>query len=368
MTGFPKLTRSMSTGETGVNLIATIVNRDLGWIFRRNHAEHDFGIDGYIDIVTGDGFVTGRCLAVQIKFGASYVARKQPYGYSYVGEAKHLNYLVNHPLPVLLLIGDPETTKFYWTPFNPDAVVASEQGWTISVPYDQVFDASAAASLVALAGPAHDYGAALDYHSRLNGALQSADVIFCPIARSDIETQNYRDTVRVFERLAITPEFARSNQGKVELFVDGYDDDSRELWQIPEAVLWMRAIESQIKYWFYFLCAQENAQALRTFTYCVCGAQFLSAVKYGPGEVPLEMDGTLLVPFLERNLAWLNEIAERLSLPESEIQRIGLRALACIGFELSEGVLKLRRTVTNSTDAIPHSNDPRKRKRRRRKS
>ena len=130
----------------------------------------------------------------------------------------------------------------------------------------------------------------------------------------------------------------------------------------------MTAIESLVKYWFYFLHAEDKAQGLRTFTYCVYCAQFLSGVKYGPGEVPLEMDGALPVPFLERNLAWLNEIAERLSLPESEIQRIGLKALACIGFELSEGVLKLRRTVMNSTDAIPHSNDLRRRKRRRRES
>ncbi len=366
MTGFPKLTKSMATGEAGVNLVATIVNRDLDWIFRRNHAEHDFGIDGYIDVVTGNGFVTGRCLAVQIKFGASYVARKQPYGYSYFGEAKHLNYLVNHPLPVVLLIGDPETVTFYWSLFDPDKVVASEHGWTISVPYDQVFDARAAANLAAIAGPAHDYSAALDYHSQLNQALEGADVIFCPILRSDIETQHYHSTVQIFERLAITPDFARSNQGKVELFLDGYDDDPRELWQIPDVVSWMKAIESLVKYWFYFLHAADKALGLPTFTYCVCDAQFLSGVKHGPCEVPLEMDRALLVPFLERNLDWLNEIAERLSLQESEIQRIGLRALACIGFELSEGVLKPRRTVTSSTDAIPRSN--RLGKRRQRKS
>ena len=44
----------------------------LGWLFQRNHQEHDFGIDAQIELVTADGYLTGQLLAVQIKYGKSF--------------------------------------------------------------------------------------------------------------------------------------------------------------------------------------------------------------------------------------------------------------------------------------------------------
>jgi hypothetical protein len=72
--GFPKVQPSALAGEAGVNLVAGVVNAELGWMFRRTHNEHDFGIDGYFDVVSASEEMTGRSLAVQIKYGRSYTS------------------------------------------------------------------------------------------------------------------------------------------------------------------------------------------------------------------------------------------------------------------------------------------------------
>ena len=65
--GFPQFSRTAQQGERGVNVVSRIVNETFGWLFKRNHQEHDFGIEGQIEVVTPMGSVTGQALAVQIK-------------------------------------------------------------------------------------------------------------------------------------------------------------------------------------------------------------------------------------------------------------------------------------------------------------
>ena len=89
--GFPKYTHSARQGEAGVNFVAKIISNEFGWIFRRIHQEHDFGIDGQIEIVGDDRSITGQILAVQIKHGPSFLSEKTRWGYIYRGEVKHFN-------------------------------------------------------------------------------------------------------------------------------------------------------------------------------------------------------------------------------------------------------------------------------------
>ena len=56
---YPKLSKSAKLGEQGVLNVERLINEEFGWLFRRVHQEHDFGINGHIDIVLPDGSVTG---------------------------------------------------------------------------------------------------------------------------------------------------------------------------------------------------------------------------------------------------------------------------------------------------------------------
>jgi len=119
MQPLPKQSPSQSIGEIGVNIVSLKVHQSLGWNFRRTPQELDFGIDGYIDIVTDEGYVTGKSIAVQIKTGPSYLRDgSNTETWRYVGDLKHINYYINHHTPVLLLLVDHQNHEIWWRQFS----------------------------------------------------------------------------------------------------------------------------------------------------------------------------------------------------------------------------------------------------------
>ncbi len=71
--GYPQFSPSARKGELGIQLVSKIVNDDFGWLFKRNHQEHDFGIDGHVELITDERSVTGQMFAVQVKFGKTFL-------------------------------------------------------------------------------------------------------------------------------------------------------------------------------------------------------------------------------------------------------------------------------------------------------
>ena len=75
----------------------------------------DVGVDGNLEFVSPDGYATGRLVAVQVKSGPSYFSHPSPRGWKFYPEAKHQNYWEFFPLPVLLVLHDPNAAVCYWT-------------------------------------------------------------------------------------------------------------------------------------------------------------------------------------------------------------------------------------------------------------
>lgn len=331
--GFPKIHRSVLTGEAGVNLVARSVTNNLKWLFRRTHNEHDFGIDGYIDIATTDGHVTGRSLALQIKHGRSYTSRRDAHGYHFYGDPKHINYLLNQPLPVLLVIADPKSEACFWEHVQQDTIELTNKAWKMHVPFENRLDSASRGALERLAGPALDHVAELDEYWQVKNAMIASDFHIFPITRENIKSRHCDPLLEFFERLQMTKAVARRSQGKVELLIEGYDDDPRELWEIPEVVAWFKAVEARVKYWFYFLRADTDSPSLPLLTYCVCEVRPVPELREGPSaNPPVEFDPPVLEGFLLRNFQWLNELAERLGLSEEENKRISQAIFARLGF------------------------------------
>lgn len=74
----------------------------------------DVGIDGQLEFVS-DGYATGRTVAVQVKCGSSFFTRPSANGWKYYPEQKHKNYWEAFPLPVILVLHDPDSGVSYWT-------------------------------------------------------------------------------------------------------------------------------------------------------------------------------------------------------------------------------------------------------------
>jgi hypothetical protein len=227
----PQYIGSARKGEHGVSIVSQIANDRFGWIFRRNHQEHDFGIDGHIEVVTASGSVTGQMLALQIKCGKSYFERRNALGYVYSGSAKHFNYFANCPVPVLIVLCDPNTDDCRWALFDPKQTRRKGKGWELTIPFMSQL-ANDREALENLLPSLHDSFSEKEYW-RLNAMIADADYLHYVIGKDEVEKSDTSHARDFFERLKANRELAFACQGKIEMPISGYDDDERELFEIP---------------------------------------------------------------------------------------------------------------------------------------
>lgn len=108
----PKSPSNYQTERLGINAVAVAVAR-LGLIWRETPTG-DVGIDGQIEYVDAAGHASGRLLSVQVKAGTSYFANETDDAYLFYPGAKHRRYMEQHPLPVILVLHNPDTDTSYW--------------------------------------------------------------------------------------------------------------------------------------------------------------------------------------------------------------------------------------------------------------
>lgn len=130
------------TARIGVHGVATLVLGKLGWIFREQY-ESDHGIDAIIETAVG-GRPTGKLIALQIKAGPSYFAEDNSVdGWVMRGPKRHLNYWLDHQLPVLVVLFDTRNGSAYWAHVNQASATFTAKGYRLDVPATQVLDGSA---------------------------------------------------------------------------------------------------------------------------------------------------------------------------------------------------------------------------------
>ena len=329
--GFPQYTPSAQKGERGVDAVSRIVNEHYKWLFRRHHQEHDFGIDGQIDVITSEGFVTGQMLAVQIKYGKSFFTEENRWGYVYRGDLKHFNYLANYPLPVQIVLCDPSTEKCYWTVFDKTQAEVTDSGWKLNVSRGNILKDSKS-ELEALLVPMEDSLAALEAYWSLNRLMvQSSDIHFV-IDRNDVEAMDTSEPRVFFDRLCSTKELAFHCQGKVEISFHGYDTDSRELFQVPEMRSYSLALCEALPELLFFIQTQKPASGLKTIVLCQSQTTIVgvgSLLRRRPHKI--EFTTKEVGEFFMRLWPGLNRMTEWLEMTIEENKRISYAATKAAG-------------------------------------
>lgn len=306
-------------------------------IFRRVPQEYDYGIDGFIDYVV-EGQVTGGTVAIQIKYGESYFLNETVDGYWYEDSFKHLNYYLNHPSPVFIFLVDPRGGAVYWNDVSVEKLIGKGKKWRLLIPKDNLLEgnfSSRMRELLGLQDFSTEVHASLETHEALVKLIAGSDLTMLGIGREAIETENIRGIASYFEALRSDKKRARKSQGKVGFYVSGYDDDSRELYEIPEVVNYFKKLEPEVKYWFYFLSTNPLVDSLKVLFFCLCN----------PKKEGKDTESDLLYPdpdlqrsFFKRNFFWLNELTDFLGQSVSENKRVSLEVFKYLG--IPDDVLK----------------------------
>ena len=97
-------------GKLGVNYVTDIVDR-CECYFNKIEQENDIGIDGIIELVE-DSLPTGKCIAVQIKTGGSYVNKRKCE--CRIPIDNHYEYWKNYSMPVYGVVYDLDDNIAYW--------------------------------------------------------------------------------------------------------------------------------------------------------------------------------------------------------------------------------------------------------------
>jgi hypothetical protein len=329
-TDLPRFSQAAQQGERGVHVVSTIVFDEFGWIFKRNHQEHDFGIDGQIEVVTANNHVTGQLLAAQIKYGKSFFQEKNRWGYVYRGEQKHFNYLANYPIPVLIVLCHPESKECYWVRFLPHETQPAGDNWKVTVPFENILRDSKA-KIEALLPPLKDHREALEAYWAVNNLLAESDYLHFIIDRPEVEAMDATRTREFFDHLRVTKELALENQGKVELSIFGYEYDPRELFEIPEVREYISILAPALPELFFFARTQQPTSTLKTFALCQTDVSWFDGRSTRLVTKQIVYDTHNMADFLARGYAGLNEMTEWLSLPLEENIRISADVARCLG-------------------------------------
>lgn len=314
----PKYNKSTKKGEDGVTILKKIVENELGWIFRVNHKEHDFGIDAYFDVVIDSGHITGKTIAVQIKTGATYFKEKNDFGWIYRGEMGHLNYYLNHQIPVIIVIIDDRKQNAFWCLCDFSKTESSGDNWKITIPFGKLLTKESKLELLNYISPVRDYASQLENFWKVNDELKNTDRILFNIDREFIENNSPFELIEGIERLKVNDDLISKAKEKVDICIDGYNFDERELYDIPEFRDWLKNVFTKVNGWAYFLAKDRAAHFLRLI--------FLTNMEFEEVGDPvigsLGMLGRMVVfeskngiPILEELFCDLNEFCNEYNIP-----------------------------------------------------
>jgi hypothetical protein len=319
----PKYNNSRKTGNIGVNLFQSLIENDYGWLFRRTPQEYDFGIDGYIDLITNEGFVTGKSIAVQIKSGKSYFSNVDEEGFVYSGEMKHVNYYSNHDAPIVLILVNVESNEIYFNEFDKKNIFPMGKNWGIHIPISNLLTSESKSDLEDITNENFDYVSIIKANWEMQDLYMKSEVILISIPKDLIVTNNQTPILNILKELSANIKITKKLANRVNFMVHGYESDDFELYEIKEVVDWIKKIYLLDASWPYFL-DMSNSYSGMNIIY-MCFSKFEAKVKdHLKREVYVEIDKESLPSFLELTFKQLNKFTTNHHLSLSENKRASM--------------------------------------------
>jgi hypothetical protein len=135
----------------------------------------------------------------------------------------------------------------------------------------------------------------------------STKFVAIAITREEIQAGDTSGIVARLEDLVRTREAAMASRQRAALFVDGYDEDPRDVWQIPEARDFFQRLFARCPYLFFLALPGPGNETLNLLALCCCD--------YTPGSGGLlRFDPEQWKRFVELGFAGLNQLTTRLAI------------------------------------------------------
>ncbi len=150
-------------------------------------------------------------------------------------------------------------------------------------------------------------------HPRLDLRPGVTEPIVLMISRREVEAGDIASVVFRLKPFLANREDAWRYRGQMTLVVDGYNNDPRELVDIPEVRALLCGLELAWPGWAYFFNQVDDS--IKLLLCCVAGSRF-------PGRGAVEMDTVLVAAALKRAIGGMNMIFNRFGFPEGELEKM----------------------------------------------
>lgn len=163
--------------------------------------------------------------------------------------------------------------------------------------------------------------------------MVDSGVIIMAVGREEIEKLNTSNIRGSFDRLRSTKELAFKAQGKVEFVFRGYEQGSRELFEIPEVRAYIHQLDRQIPELFFFARTEKPTDTLMTFLLCQARVGRV-AVQLPEGKaINLRVEPRDVAAFLIRHFPGLNDMTRWVGMSANENRAITGAIIQCLSFQ-----------------------------------
>ncbi len=211
------------------------------------------------------------------------------------------------------------------------------------MPYENKLDISVKEKWRALLPAAEDHSENIKALWRTNNTLYKSDIGSYLIDKKGVEELDFKPLEQLLKQLTRTKKSSVQNRNKTFVGFWGYDEDPREIYEIPEIRKWYsHGLEMGFP-WFYLLTTTGYGMAIMTFL--LCCANFEIVKKDAQITAFRFVDFEDINSWMCKNLINLNRFTENLGLSDD------------VNAMISEDVLNLVKQYLDGTLRVDE-NDP----------
>jgi hypothetical protein len=139
------------------------------------------------------------------------------------------------------------------------------------------------------------------------------DPVILMFSRRQVETCDMDEPLELLRSLTADRGVAIEFCGRISLVVDGYNDDPRELFEVPEVRAYIKRLDQAWPNWFFFLSQVD--ESIKLLESCLC-----DTIEVVPGVTSIDVDQ--MERSLARHFGAMYRLGEELDLPEDLCEQV----------------------------------------------
>lgn len=156
-----------------------------------------------------------------------------------------------------------------------------------------------------------------------NPDFEQFDRVVLVITKEYIDNEDFEHVNDILTKLM---ENSIKNENKLSLIIDGYDNDLRELYEIPEIRNYFQTLDRLFPYWFYFV-NRKTEEKYSSLVIIMLLLVPLEVIGENKGKKNIEYDIIKFNEFMSYHFHYLNELTDKLGFSLEENKRISMEVI-----------------------------------------